>query len=175
MLFAILLLLLGRVGFGPGEQDWDYVTVRPGAHKFWWLYETTAAVNNITEKPLVIWLQGGPGASSTGFGNFAEIGPLDIDLNPRNHTWVKNVNVLFIDNPVGTGYSYIDNDDALTKTNKQIAEDLVECLKGFYKKRAEFRNVPLYITSESYGGKMASEFALELDNVRKSIIDCVLN
>ena len=32
--------------------------------------------------------QGGPGSSSTGFGNFVEIGPLDVGLQPRNSTWV---------------------------------------------------------------------------------------
>lgn len=159
------MFLLGRQGFGPGEQDWDYVTVRPKAHMFWWLYLTTANVQNVTERPLVIWLQGGPGASSTGFGNFAEIGPLDVDLNPRNKTWVKEVNVLFIDNPVGTGYSYTEDDSALTTTNQQIGEDLVTCLEGFYRTHPEFRNVPLYVTAESYGGKMTVDFALELNKV----------
>lgn len=158
----------GRQGFGPGEQDWDYVTVRPLAHKFWWLYETTADVANITERPLVIWLQGGPGGSSTGFGNFAELGPLDANLNIREHTWVKDVNVLFIDNPVGTGYSYVDSTSALTTTNKQIAEDLISCLRGFYVRRPDFQNVPLYITSESYGGKMTADFAIELDKEVKA-------
>ena len=34
-------------------------------------------------------VQGGPGGSSCGFGNFEEIGPLDVELNPRNTTWVS--------------------------------------------------------------------------------------
>ena len=34
-------------------------------------------------------LQGGPGGSSTGFGNFMEIGPLDVDLKPRDTNWVR--------------------------------------------------------------------------------------
>ena len=67
--------------------------MRPGAHMFWWLYYTTDTnVKSITEKPLIIWLQGGPGASSAGLGNFREIGPYDTDFNLRNHTWV----ILFI-------------------------------------------------------------------------------
>ena len=78
-----------RQGFGRGDQEWDYVEVRPGAHMFWWLFYTTDAnVKFSTEKPLIIWLQGGPGSSSTGYGNFEEIGPYDLNLNPRNHTWV---------------------------------------------------------------------------------------
>lgn len=33
-------------------------------------------------------IQGGPGGSGTGFGNFEEIGPLDVQQNSRNTTWV---------------------------------------------------------------------------------------
>lgn len=132
---------------------------------FWWLYYTTANVENYTQRPLIIWLQGGPGASSTGYGNFAELGPLNMDLETRNYTWVKNANILFIDNPVGSGFSYVDSYDAFCKNNTQIATDLVEFMKVFYKTLPEFRKVPLYIFGQSYGGKMAVEFALKLHKV----------
>lgn len=135
---------------------------------FWWLYYTTADVTSPFDRPLAIWLQGGPGASSTGYGNFEELGPLDLDLNERNHTWVKDMNVIFIDNPVGTGFSYVDNNRYLTVTNREIANDLVELMRKFYEKIPEFKSVPLHIFSESYGGKMASEFALVLDAEIKS-------
>lgn len=160
-------LFLGLEGFGPGEQDWGYVTVRPGAHMFWWLYYTTADVESYTERPLIMWLQGGPGASSTGFGNFAELGPLDYYLNERNYTWVKDANVIFVDNPVGTGYSYVESSSALTTTNKEIADDLVELMRQFYEQNPEFKEVPFYVVAESYGGKMTAEFALELDSAIK--------
>ncbi|XP_044735684.1 retinoid-inducible serine carboxypeptidase-like [Chrysoperla carnea] len=168
MKLVILFLLIISVswckkGFGPGEQEWDYAEVRKGAHMFWWLYYTTAHVENPESKPLLIWLQGGPGVSSTGIGNFEEFGPLDSNLNRRNHTWVKDYNVIFIDNPVGTGFSYVDSTSLLTTNNAQIARDLVECLRSFYKKLPQFENTPLYITSESYGGKMNIEFALLLN------------
>ncbi|XP_071634686.1 retinoid-inducible serine carboxypeptidase isoform X1 [Temnothorax longispinosus] len=169
--FAVLCFVsgsIGKKGFGPGEQEWDYVQVRPKANMFWWLYYTTANVNSYYNSPLVIWLQGGPGGSSTSFGNFEELGPLDVKLNPRNYTWVKDYNVLFIDNPVGTGYSYVETGSALTKTNTQIAKDLVECMRGFYKKLPKFENVPTYITTESYGGKMGAEFALVWDRAQKA-------
>uniref|UniRef100_A0A8C0I632 Serine carboxypeptidase 1 n=1 Tax=Balaenoptera musculus TaxID=9771 RepID=A0A8C0I632_BALMU len=58
-----------------GKEVWDYVTVRKDAHMFWWLYYATSPSKNFSELPLVMWLQGGPGGSSTGFGNFEEIGP----------------------------------------------------------------------------------------------------
>ncbi|XP_055856949.1 retinoid-inducible serine carboxypeptidase-like [Episyrphus balteatus] len=158
----LLLETSAKEGFGPGNQDYGYVDVRKGAHMFYWLFYTTANVSKYTDRPLAIWLQGGPGASSTGYGNFEELGPLTLDLVARNHTWVKDMNVLFIDNPVGSGFSYVDSSKYLTRNNKQIALDLVELMKGFYNNHPEFKKVPLHIFCESYGGKMAPEFALEL-------------
>ncbi|XP_065355870.1 retinoid-inducible serine carboxypeptidase-like [Calliphora vicina] len=161
-LLAIATTVCAKTGYGPGEQDWGFVDVRKGAHMFYWLYYTNANVTSYTERPLAIWLQGGPGASSTGYGNFEELGPLDLDGNNRTWTWVKDMNVLFIDNPVGSGFSYTDSILQLTTNNKQIALDLVEFMKGFYALHPEFQDVPLHIFCESYGGKMAPEFALEL-------------
>uniref|UniRef100_K1QG04 Carboxypeptidase n=1 Tax=Magallana gigas TaxID=29159 RepID=K1QG04_MAGGI len=91
------------------KEQWDYVTVRPGARMFYWLYQTTSP-GGINNAPLVMWLQGGPGQSSTGMGNFEEIGPLDISLKQRNTTW----------------------------------------------------QVPFYIMTESYGGKMTAVIADQL-------------
>ncbi|XP_043474711.1 retinoid-inducible serine carboxypeptidase-like [Leptopilina heterotoma] len=159
LLLGILHVSHGKSGFGSGEQEWGFVNVRQHSQMFWWLYYTTANVTNYTEKPLILWLQGGPGASSTGYGNFEEIGPLDVNLAYRNYTWVKNYNVLFIDNPVGTGFSSTTTSKALARTNRQIALDLLVCIGKFLQKFPEFEKVPTYITAESYGGKMAAEFA----------------
>lgn len=99
------------------------------------------------------------------YGNFEELGPLDRDLTPRNYTWVQYANVMFVDNPVGTGFSYVDENQYAT-TNQQIAADFVVLLQSFYNVFPEFETVPLYIFSESYGGKMTAEIALNLDQVR---------
>ncbi|CAG9113528.1 unnamed protein product [Plutella xylostella] len=132
-----------------------------GAHLFYWLFYTTAAAA-AAERPLVVWLQGGPGGSSTEYGNFALIGPLDMKLQPRNYTWVNDFNVLFLDNPVGTGFSYVDDLSYLTTDNKQIGDDFVAFMRGFYLKHPEFESVPLYIFGQSYGGKMAVDMALKM-------------
>ncbi|XP_032471797.1 retinoid-inducible serine carboxypeptidase isoform X4 [Phocoena sinus] len=90
LLLLLLGLSTGAVISWPteeGKEVWDYVTVRKDAHMFWWLYYATSPSKNFSELPLVMWLQGGPGGSSTGFGNFEEIGPLDRDLKPRRTTW----------------------------------------------------------------------------------------
>lgn len=151
-------------GFGAGRQDWGFVEVRKGAHKFWWLYLTTAN-DDPTTRPLAIWLQGGPGASSTGYGNFEEIGPLTLALSDRNFTWVKDMNVLFIDSPVGSGFSYVEGAQFLATDNSQIANDLVELMRGFYMVHPEFQTVALHIFAESYGGKIGVEFAYNLQQV----------
>ncbi|XP_055532872.1 retinoid-inducible serine carboxypeptidase-like [Wyeomyia smithii] len=170
---VLVIFMLGsiqaapREGYGPGWQDWGYVEVRKGAHMFWWLYYTTAEVEQFTDRPLLIWLQGGPGASSM-YGNFEELGPLTLEGEERNHTWVKNYNVLFIDNPVGTGFSYVEDSSLLTKDNAEIADDLLTFIKEFYRLNPEFMTTPLHIYAESYGGKMAPEFAYVLDKAIKN-------
>ncbi|KAF2881564.1 hypothetical protein ILUMI_24599 [Ignelater luminosus] len=162
----------GLKGVGGTEQEWGHVTVRPHAHMFWWLYYTTANVSHFTERPLIIWLQGGPGMPSSGYGNFIEIGPLNMNLTEREHTWVKNFNLLFIDNPVGVGFSYFSDSSArMVQNNKEIGEDLVSFMKTFLSNYKEFQKIPLYIFGESYGGKMAVEFAYQLvEEINKGTI-----
>ena len=62
--------------------------MRPGAHMFWVTYHTDASVNDWKDAPLIMWLQGGPGSSGVGYGNFEELGPKDINGNPRATAWV---------------------------------------------------------------------------------------
>ncbi|XP_070703890.1 retinoid-inducible serine carboxypeptidase [Pempheris klunzingeri] len=143
-----------------GKEAWNYVEVRPGAHMFWWLYYADGP--SAEELPLVMWLQGGPGGSGSGFGNFEEIGPLDKNLKPRETSWVQAASVLFVDNPVGTGFSYTEKPDGFTTDVAMVASDMLVLLNHFFTERAEFQSVPFYIFSESYGGKMAAAISLEL-------------
>ncbi|KAG0711957.1 Retinoid-inducible serine carboxypeptidase [Chionoecetes opilio] len=77
-------------GVDVGKETWGYVSVRNGAHMFFWLYYTTGTTD-YTHRPLVVWLQGGPGASSTGIGNFLEIGPQTDALANRTYAWVSEL------------------------------------------------------------------------------------
>ena len=59
-------------------------------------------------------MAGGPGGSSM-FGLFAEMGPFAVDpslktLVPRPSSWNAKYGMLFIDNPVGAGFSYTKSD-----------------------------------------------------------------
>ncbi|XP_008070211.2 retinoid-inducible serine carboxypeptidase [Carlito syrichta] len=175
-LLALLALSVGAVIDWPmeeGKEVWDYVTVREDAHMFWWLYYATNPCKNFSELPLVMWLQGGPGGSSTGFGNFEEIGPLDSDLKPRRTTWLQAASLLFVDNPVGTGYSYVNKSGAYAKDLAAVASDMMVLLKTFFDCHKEFQTIPFYIFSESYGGKMAAGIGLELYKaIQQGTIKC---
>nr|XP_008165780.1 retinoid-inducible serine carboxypeptidase isoform X1 [Chrysemys picta bellii] len=166
---VILLLFLLTLGSGAvikqskeQKEAWGYVTVRSNAHMFWWLYYANNSAKNFTELPLIMWLQGGPGASGCGFGNFEEIGPLDAELKPRNTTWLQAASLLFVDNPIGTGFSYTNDSDAFAKDLSTVSSDMLVLLKEFFRSMKEFQTIPFYIFSESYGGKMAAGIALEL-------------
>lgn len=75
--------------------------------------------------PTVLWLNGGPGSSSQ-LGNLQEIGPLlikrdfDVKVILNNYTWANNYNLLFIDQPVGTGLSYADTSNGANPFAKTL-------------------------------------------------------
>jgi len=167
-IFCLLALLAVRVngdhsegvGFGPSglRQRWGFTTIRPKAHTFWWLMDSPNK-----NKPLIMWLQGGPGGSSSGFGNFVEVGPWNLDLQPNVASWLNDTNLWFVDNPVGTGFSYVESNAAYARDVETIASDLVELSIQFFNKEApDMQSAPFYVFSESYGGKMAAAYGIAL-------------
>lgn len=106
--------------------------------------------------PLILWLQGGPGGSSL-FGLFTEIGPFvigedELTIKLSDNSWHKKYSLLFIDNPVGSGFSFTD-DAGLTKNSTQVGEQLYEGLVQFYNLFPWLQRNPMYIAGESYAGK----------------------
>lgn len=59
---------------------------------------------------------------------------------------VQAANVLFVDNPVGTGYSYVTEDSAYTTDVSQIAADLMTLFRQF------LEDLPVFKVSRSYPG-----------------------
>ena len=140
-----------------------FVETTPGRHMFFWHFP---AQNGDPEAPLLIWLQGGPGGSSL-FGLFSEMGPYSLSdqlsLVPRPYTWNEKYSMLFIDNPVGAGFSYPDTDDGYCTNTKQcVADNLYALLQSFYVMFPDQMKVPLFITAESYGGHYGPAFAFKI-------------
>jgi len=140
---------------------------------FFWFFP---AMNNDSDAPLVIWLQGGPGGSSL-FGNFHEIGPWalargpngDVVLQPRKVTWNERYSLLFIDNPVGAGFSYTTSQDGYCRTEEEVAESLFSVLAQFYAVFPKQKHVDLYLTGESYAGHYLPAFAFHIVSVNSKL------
>ncbi|KAI3450646.1 hypothetical protein Pfo_007311 [Paulownia fortunei] len=148
-----------------GSEAWGYVEVRPKTHMFWWYYRSPYRTQDPTKPwPIILWLQGGPGASGVGIGNFEEVGPLDTYLKPRNSTWLRKADLLFVDNPVGTGYSFVEDPKFLVKTDDEAAADLTTLLIEVFNRNESLQKSPLYIVAESYGGKYAVTLGLSALN-----------
>ncbi|CAH1988623.1 unnamed protein product, partial [Acanthoscelides obtectus] len=125
---------------------------------FWFIPSTGDYVND----PVLLWLQGGPGSPST-YGLLMEHGPFaindDIQLERREHCWTNNHSVIYIDSPVGTGFSFTKNDRGYARNQTQVGSELYKALQQFFRLFPELRKNDFYITGESYGGKYVPALA----------------
>jgi len=159
-----------RVGPLPGINATSYsgffeVNATAHASLFFWHWP---ALNGNASAPLLIWLQGGPGSSSL-FGMLVELGPYRVttaDLQPTANafSWANDYNVVFVDNPRGTGYSFTDPSTLCTDWIC-YGEDFDAFLRQFVQAYG-FATNDVYVTGESYGGHYvpASAFSVHEGN-----------
>jgi cathepsin A (carboxypeptidase C) len=74
------------------------------------------------------------------------------DMNYNANSWNNKANVMYIDQPLGTGFSSPKNIFQYRWTEKQIAEDFKAFLIGFIEKYPQFINRDIYLMGESYAG-----------------------
>ncbi|KAL2904719.1 Serine carboxypeptidase-like 50 [Bienertia sinuspersici] len=122
-------------------------------------YEAEDPISSLSETPLLIWLQGGPGCSSM-VGNFYELGPWrvnhKIELERNYGSWNRIFGVLFLDNPIGTGFSVASSQEEIPRDQFGVAKHLYIAVKSFIGlDKSLFGKRPIYITGESYAGKYA--------------------
>ncbi|KAJ5069196.1 serine carboxypeptidase [Anaeramoeba ignava] len=119
------------------------------------------------DDPVGIWLQGGPGCSSI-FGMMEENGPVFVHSNGslyRNtFTWNTKLHMLYIDSPVGTGFSYVNNNAGFVTDEEEIANELYTALLVFFQKYLDYSTQDLYIFGESYGGKYVPSISYKIMN-----------
>ncbi|KIJ41894.1 hypothetical protein M422DRAFT_171706, partial [Sphaerobolus stellatus SS14] len=120
---------------------------------WFWFFESRSNPGNA---PLTIWLNGGPGSSSM-IGLLQENGPCriqndssgEVALNP--YSWNNVANMLYIDQPVGAGFSYGDTE---VSTSQEAAEDLWTFMQIFFSdsRFSKYADLDFAIWTESYGG-----------------------
>lgn len=98
---------------------------------FFWHFENKHIAN---KQRTVIWLNGGPGCSSED-GALMEIGPYRVKdedhLVENEGSWHEFANLLFVDNPVGTGFSYVDTNKFIHELD-DMADNFVIFLEKFF-------------------------------------------
>lgn len=131
----------------------------PNNTLFFWAFEKqngslTSSVGENSDEPFLIWLNGGPGSSSL-VGLMTENGPLLVtetySLIQNNFSWHKLVDAIWVDQPVGAGYSTSDSTGYVADED-QVGEDFIGFLSNLVKVFPSLATRPMYLTGESYAG-----------------------
>ncbi|CAL9042203.1 serine carboxypeptidase-like 35 [Musa acuminata AAA Group] len=174
-----------RVGALPGQPAVEfrhyagYVRVSDDKALFFWFFE---AKRRPEEKPLVLWLNGGPGCSSIAYGAAQELGPFLVKSNSPNltlnpYSWNNVANLLFLESPVGVGFSYTNRSLDLEELgDRTTAQDSHTFLLNWFKRFPEFKHHDLYIAGESYAGHYVPQLAeLIYEGNKKASKDSFIN
>ncbi|ETN42253.1 uncharacterized protein HMPREF1541_04194 [Cyphellophora europaea CBS 101466] len=144
----------------PGQPDGPLLKMHAGhievsqehnGHLFFWLFHN----RHIGDRQrTVIWLNGGPGCSSMD-GALMEVGPYRVKgdkLEYNEGSWDEFTNLLFVDNPVGTGFSYVNTDSYLHEL-PEMADQFMVFMEKWFDLFPEYANDDLYFAGESYAGQ----------------------
>ncbi|CAH9105226.1 unnamed protein product [Cuscuta epithymum] len=117
--------------------------------------------SNPKTDPLLLWLTGGPGCSALS-GLLFEIGPITLarenydgnlpTLLLQPNSWTKVANIIFLDLPVGTGFSYSKTKAAHQSNTTQACQQAYEFLLKWLIDHPEFVSNSLYVAGDSYAG-----------------------
>ncbi|KEH29969.1 putative carboxypeptidase C [Medicago truncatula] len=145
------------------------------ARMFYYFFKSR---NNTNDDPVVIWLAGGPGCSGA-IPLFYENGPFKIANNLslvwNDYGWDKASNIIYIDQPIGTGFSYTSDDSDIRHDQTSISNDLYDFLQEFFKQHPEFVKNDFYITGESYAGHFAPALASRIRRGNKDKEGIIIN
>ncbi|KAI0515927.1 hypothetical protein KFK09_008598 [Dendrobium nobile] len=152
---VLLVATFGVAFFGYIEVDEFY-----GVQLFYYFIESE---RNPREDPLLLWLTGGPGCSAFS-GLSLEIGPLKFISERYNgslpnlvyhpYSWTKISNIIFLDSPVGTGFSFSNHPEGYETGDKSWSKHAVIFLRKWFIDHPQFLSNPLYIAGDSYAGKV---------------------
>ncbi|CAG8000771.1 unnamed protein product [Penicillium olsonii] len=147
-----------------------HVEVKPeiNGNLFFWHFQNRHIANR---QRTVIWLNGGPGCSSMD-GALMEVGPYrlkddhTLEYNPGR--WDEFANLLFVDNPVGTGFSYASSNGYIHELD-EMADQFIVFMDKFFEMFPEFESDDLYFAGESYAGQHIPYIAKAIQERNKAV------
>ena len=88
---------------------------------------------------------------------FAENGPYVVNddaatLSVNQFGWDQVSNLVYVDQPIGTGFSYSTDPADAVRDEKRVAEDMLQFLTEFSDAHPELKGRDFYVTGESYAG-----------------------
>ncbi|KAL7236396.1 hypothetical protein ACSBR1_019641 [Camellia fascicularis] len=165
----IVQYLPGYDGKLPFKLETGYIRVNE-SELFYYFIESQG---NPQEDPIFLWLTGGPGCSSF-CGLVYEIGPMEFVI--QNYTgglpklryypyaWTKTASIIFLDAPVGTGFSYSRTADGWPTSDSKSAEQSFQFLRKWFDEHPQYLAVQLFVGGDSYSG-------ITVPLVTKKIVD----
>nr|XP_019710268.1 serine carboxypeptidase II-3 isoform X2 [Elaeis guineensis] len=137
------------------DQYGGYVTVDAEAGRALFYYFTEAVSDDPSSKPLVLWLNGGPGCSSLGYGAMEELGPFRVMSDGK--TLFRNP---YAWNTAGVGFSYSNTtSDYGENGDSRTAEDSYVFLVNWMDRFPEYKGRDFFIAGESYAGHYVPQLA----------------
>ncbi|XP_050214128.1 serine carboxypeptidase-like 17 [Mercurialis annua] len=156
----------------PFELETGYIGVDE-SEEVQLFYYFIKSQRNFKEDPLLLWLTGGPGCSALS-GLLYEIGPLTFKVAEYNgslptlilnpHSWIQAASIIFVDMPVGTGFSYTKAQLASYVTDLKQVHQADQFLRKWLKDHPEFLSNPVYIAGDSYSGKTLPAIVQQIIN-----------
>ena len=147
--------ILGLTGYS-GMISMNALT---GSSLFYWLFESIGGNITTDSRPLILWLQGGPGCSGELGMLFENISPLtvysdhaDVYETDTNYTWATDYHIMTVDFPYGAGFSYANVETDNKNTTLTATYYLYRMLAKLQAKYPSWFNRPFYVMGESYGG-----------------------
>lgn len=121
-------------------------------HYFFWKFSDQHKTPDV-ENRTIFWLNGGPGCSSMD-GALMESGPLRINKDKKviynEGSWHKKGDIVFVDQPAGTGFSYTE---AYDSELDQVRHDFLVFLEKYFEVFPEDRHNEITLAGESYAGQ----------------------
>jgi carboxypeptidase C (cathepsin A) len=155
------------------DSSWNYLGVTgyagyitmnalTGSSLFYWLFESIDSNITTDSRPLIIWLEGGPGCSGTFTMIWQGVSPIIVRTNTQpmrtnlNDTWTTSYHVMSIDFPFGVGFSFANSQSDEKSTTLESTNYLYNFLVKLGKKYPSWFNRDIYVFGYSYAGHWAT-------------------